>query len=208
MAAERQLELGIAYAPRIGDWSPGVNAHTPRSRVTVELSIPQAEVERFYDLYVAAFGPLRALAVARHVLHADEFAAQLADPRLWKLVAWDEHDQPCGLTTLTRDLTTVPWISPEYFAAKYPEQWSRNAVYYWGFTLTTPDQRRQRHFLAMMTAVADFITADKGVCGYDICAFNNSTMALGQRVEEMLHQLTSASFEVIDTQTYYCATVL
>jgi hypothetical protein len=35
----------------------------------------------FWELYVAAFGPLRTRAAARQVLHEDEFFEEMADPR-------------------------------------------------------------------------------------------------------------------------------
>jgi hypothetical protein len=108
---------------------------------------------------------------------------------------------------LTRDLATVPWISPEYFAERYPEQAARQAIYYWGFTLTLPARRRKRFFLAMLTAIAEVVAADRGVCGYDICAFNNATMELADQIEQLSHRMANVTFDVIDTQTYYCATL-
>lgn len=165
------------------------------------------QLELFYGLYLDAFGPLRTRAVARQVLHRDEFEEQMADEEVWKFVAWDSQDQPVGLTTLTRNLGTVPWISPEYFAARYPEHTARNAVYYWGFTLTQPGRRRNGLFFAMLTEIAEVVAADQGVCGYDICAFNNHDIDLGNQVQELSHRLADVSFAVIDTQTYYCATL-
>ena len=41
------------------------------------------------------------------------------------------------MSTLTRHLETVPWISPEYFAYHFPEHTARDAVYYLGFTLVS-----------------------------------------------------------------------
>ena len=49
-------------------------------RVTIEPTIPPYLVSSFYDLYVAAFGPLRTKAAARQVLSLSEFAQEMADP--------------------------------------------------------------------------------------------------------------------------------
>ncbi|MGZ4524317.1 MAG: hypothetical protein ACXVXO_13025, partial [Mycobacteriaceae bacterium] len=70
--------------------------------------------QMFYDLYLAAFGPMRTRAAARNVLHQDEFFAEMNDTRVSKYVAWDADGRAVGLTTLTNDLHSVPWISPEY----------------------------------------------------------------------------------------------
>ena len=73
------------------------------------------------------------------MLTRDEFFDHLADPRVDKYVAWQSASEPVGITTLTKHLDALPWISAEYYAARYPEEWSRNAVYYLGFTLCRPD---------------------------------------------------------------------
>jgi hypothetical protein len=164
-----------------------------------------------HALYLEAFEPLRALAVARQVLHRQEFLDQMADPRVWKFVAWDQHGRIVGLSTLTRDLASVPWISPEYFAARYPEQTARHAVYYWGFSLTQSSTATHSGsdgtFFLMLAAIAEVVAADKGVCGYDICAVNNANMQLASQIERLGHRLAQVTFETIDTQTYYCATL-
>jgi hypothetical protein len=59
----------------------------------------------------------------------------------------------------------------------------------------------------MLSAIADVVSADRGVCGYDICAYNNITMELAGQVEELSRRLATVTFEVLDTQTYYCATL-
>jgi hypothetical protein len=198
-----------------GDTSPGddarpvlANVSTP-TPITIETVLDADQVEGFYSLYLKAFGPLRTRAVARQVLHRDEFLAQMSDPRVWKFVAWGRDGHPAGLSTLTRDLSTVPWISPEYFAARFPEETARRAVYYWGFTLTRgPYRHHDRLFLAMLQAVAEVVSAGGGICGYDVCAYNNDTRNFAAQVERISHRLADVTFQVLDTQTYYCATLL
>ena len=186
-------------SPRLADLPQGLH-------ISIVTAIDPDQLDEFYDLYLEAFGPLRTRAVARQVLHRYEFAEQMNDPRIWKYVAKDDDQRPMGLSTLTRNLETVPWISPEYFAARFPEHTARNAVYYWGFTLARPHRRGHRVFKHMLTAVVEHLAANKAVCSYDICAFNNATMQFGDQIEALTHRLTDVSFEVIDTQTYYAAT--
>jgi hypothetical protein len=140
------------------------------------------------------------------VLSRREFVDEMADPRVWKYVAWDDDGQPQALSTLTRTLETVPWISPEYFAARYPEQTARDAVYYLGFVLTRPQLGGHLVLLKMLTAVIDRLAADRAVCGFDICLFNNATMHFGRQLETLTRRLAGASTESIDTQTYYSTT--
>jgi hypothetical protein len=176
------------------------------TRITVETRIDPWHAEMFWELYLTAFGPLRSRAVARQVLHHDEFIAEMADPRIWKYVAWDLDGEPIGLTTLTRELASVPWVSPEYFEVNFPEAAARNAVYYLGFTLAHPGQRQSRLFVQMLAAVVERLVKARAVCAYDVCAYNNATFRFGDHIEMMLHRLADVTVEKIDTQTYYNAT--
>ncbi len=81
-------------------------------RITIETAIDDEHAETFYQLYLAAFGPLRTRAAARQVLHKNEFFAEMTDARVWKYVAWADEDTPIAMTTITKSLDTVPWISP------------------------------------------------------------------------------------------------
>lgn len=184
--------------------SAGHEAHVPR--ITVEDAIAGEHLNRFYTLYLTSFGPLRTRAVARQVLHHHEFNEEMVDPRIAKYVAWDEHGEPEALATLTNHLNAVPWISPEYFAARYPEQWARKAVYYWGFVLVPRNQHRPFLFVELMNAVADKMAAERAVCAYDICAFNNATMRFGDQIARAVSRSHPVEFEVLDTQSYYGAT--
>lgn len=174
--------------------------------ITVELVIDGEHLDSLYQLYVDAFGPLRATAVARQVLHRHEFMDEMTDPRIWKYVAWDEYHQPIALSTLTRHLDTVPWISPDYFASHYPEHTARNAVYYWGFVLTAPKKHQPRLFRQLMNAVIDVMVADSAVCAYDICSYNNTTMQFSDQIEKVAQRLANVTVELLDSQTYYGAT--
>ena len=48
--------------------------------ITVQSTIAEEDIEKFYGLYLDAFGPLRIIAVARHVLHEEEFREEMVDP--------------------------------------------------------------------------------------------------------------------------------
>lgn len=173
--------------------------------VAVELSLDEAETARFYDLYRRAFGPLATRAVARQVLHAEEFAEEMRDERVLKLVVREPSGEAVGLSTLTRDLHTVPWISPDYFAAHYPEHTARNAVFYLGFTLVAPHQRRAGIFRAMIDDAVQRIVAERGVCGYDICAYNEETLGFSASIQAIVEDAVVGTVGPVDAQTYYVA---
>lgn len=174
--------------------------------VTVEMVIHPDHHERFYELYLEAFGPLRTRAPARQVLHKEEFLQEMNDPRVLKYVAWNEAGDPIALSTLTSDLSTVPWISPEYFAARYPEHSARRAVYYWGFALSQPNKRSSFGFRQILVAIVAKMAREKAVCAYDICGFNNAELRFATHVETVASRFAEVKVEPLDNQTYYGAT--
>ena len=172
-------------------------------RITVEPTIEGSDVERFYGLYLEAFGALRTMAVARHVLHEDEFREEMVNPLIDKYVAWDEDGRAVAMATLTRHLETVPWISPDYFAHHYPEAYGRQAVFYLGFVLADPGRRRQRMFSDILAAVIRHVADARGICGWDACAFNVEHVRMRDVVVAVSQDVSPTEVEPIDTQTYF-----
>ncbi len=171
-------------------------------KITIESTIDGEAVDTFYRLYLDAFEPLRTRAAARHLLTAEEFAADMRDPRIDKYVAWDDAGTPVGLTTLATDLAAVAWISPEHLAARYPEHAARGRVYYLGLTLAHPT-RGTRAFALTMSALTRRLAADGAVCGYDVCAVNDAGN-LGRCLAKIFER-DRVSVERVDVQTYYAA---
>jgi hypothetical protein len=176
---------------------------TAELTVTVETTIDAEAIDAFYALYAAAFGPLSTLAAARHLLTAEEFAEEMTDERIDKYVVRDEHGVPIALTTIATDLTAVPWISPEFYAERYPEQYARSAVYYLGYTLVRPEHAGRRVFTMMIERVERRMAEERAVCGLDVCAYND-----GRQIGRHLAGLgasAGARVERLDVQTYYAA---
>lgn len=173
--------------------------------VTVETIVPDDSIAMFQSLYEEAFAPLRTKAVARQVLHAHEFREEMVDPRVLKHVARTESGEPVGLTTLTRHLDTVPWISPEYFASRYPEHAARNAIYYAGFSLVAPTVRQGAAFHVMIESVVQILVAERAAVGWDICSYNNTRFSFADSIRAVLGEHAEVEIAVEDSQTYYAA---
>ena len=176
--------------------------------VTIENEVDERTAREFYKLYVDTFGDLAIKAVARQLLHEDEFMQEMLDHRVDKYLARDEDGVPVAMCTLTRHLETVPWISPAYFAHHYPEHTARKAVYYLGFVLVAHEHRRSRLFLELIRQVAETLVAKRAMCAYDICSYNNEVIGLADAIGSLLQGLADVRVETIDTQTYYNAVAL
>jgi hypothetical protein len=172
-------------------------------RFTREQSINGSVAESLYRLYCRAFEPLASRAAARQVLNQNEFFAQLADRRIDKYVAWESDSEPIGIVTVTRDLEAVPWISPEFYANRFPEQWARNAVYYLGFTLVRPATRRTSFLDTIVKLSVEPLVAEKAVIAYDVCSYNNDVLGFSKRIAEMLKRISRSQPQELDSQIYY-----
>ena len=178
---------------------------SPTLEVTIETAIDDEHAEDFYRLYLDAFEPLRTKSAARQVLHRDEFMEDMRDARVFKYVGWSSG-RPIALATMTSHLETVPWISPEYFRARYPEHAARGAIYYLGFTLVHPASDTPRALEQMIEAGVRRLVEARAVCAFDVCAYNDEGRQFTARVTEMLHLLADVTVDHLDSQRYYSAT--
>lgn len=155
-----------------------------------------------HPVYVHAFDPLRTRAAARHMLTAEEFAAEMKDPRIDKYVVWNSDDVPVGLTTLTRDLSAVPWISREYYTSRYPDAATAGLLFYLGYILVDQGCRRSSAMIMMTSAVNRRLSHAHGVLGFDMCGYNDAT-GIGRHAKKLL--AASHQIERLDAQSYYGA---
>ncbi|NHC22029.1 hypothetical protein G6553_02420 [Nocardioides sp. IC4_145] len=180
-------------------------AVAPTLDITVERELDDETIAAYWALYRETFAELEVRAMARHLLHEHEFVEEMKDARVMKYVARDAAGEVVGLSTLTRDLETVPWISPGWWAHHYPEHTARNAVYYLGFTLVRHDQRQTNVMWSMISTIVEMLVEERAVCGYDYCKFNNEVLNLGPGTEALLHRIADVEVDAADTQTYYRA---
>jgi hypothetical protein len=159
--------------------------------------------DSLYKLYRRAFGPLGPRAAARHVLAKNEFHAQMADERIDKYLAWENEAAPVGVITLTRELEAIPWISPEYYAACYPDHWARNAIYYLAYILISPGVRRTGFLETVTRLLVEPMVAERAVLAYDMCTYNNQVLGFSNLIAETFRRCSNSEPKELDSQVYY-----
>lgn len=165
--------------------------------------VGEDDIAACWAMYRAAFEPLRTRAATRHVMYEDEFAAAMRDPRLEKRVGFDRAGRPIGMALLTRDLRAIPWISPEFFAHRHPEEAARGAVRYIGFILVHPDLQGGLLFHKLIKPIAQEVAAERGVVAFDMCTFNADVIRLPDAILRAIRRYTAAADQVEDVQTFY-----
>ena len=170
--------------------------------LTWETTLVPREADELFRLYHRAFAPLATLSAVRQLLREDEFHEEMADPRIEKLVARVDG-AAVGLAIITPDLEAIPWISPEFFAARYPEHHARRALYYIAFTLADPEHRAATTYVAMLDVLLQRLTDERAICIYDICTHNNVQMRFADHLRARANRWAFAEEQVLDTQTFY-----
>lgn len=156
-----------------------------------------------WDLYTTCFWPMQRRAAARHVLSRQDFELEVLDGRVSKYLARTADGTIVGLSTLSNDLTTVPWISPEFYRVTYPAHFARRAVFYCGLTMVHPDSKGSGAFLQMVTAFGRDVAAADGILAADMCRLNIDVVGVSDAVTLALKRAWgSATLVELDTQTY------
>ncbi len=127
----------------------------------------------------------------------------MSDLRIVKYTVWRSEDEPVALATVTNDLEAVTWVSPDFFAARYPEHAARGAIYYLGMAMVAPQRGQFRLLERVVRQLAAACVASRGVLAYDVCAFNDSTVQFRAPGRGCAAADRTGQVDVADTQTYY-----
>ena len=172
-------------------------------RVDVEKVLTGRRRERGWRLYETSFEELRTAAVQRHVMYRDEFDEVMADERVDKYVgATPDHDV-VALATFTNQLESMPLISPDYFAKRWPEHYAEGRVWYLGFIAIHPDHRGTGVFESVIEELWRPVRANSGVAALDMCG-RNEAIGLPDAITRTLGSLTpDVVTTALDQQSYW-----
>lgn len=179
---------------------------TAPTRVTIERELDDAGVAAWWPVYEAAFTPLATRAAARHLLSPDEFAEEMTDPRIMKLLAWDVDGNAVAMTTIATDLDAVAWISPNFYRSRYSDAHDRGALWYVGYTLAHPTVRGTSAFADMIDVMFDLLTSNGVTVGYDVSRFNDLSLKFAEHMVGRARLVAEVDSAEVDVQTYYTAT--
>ena len=176
-----------------------------RTRVSVERELDQAGIDAWWPVYEAAFTPMVTRAAARHLLEREEFAQEMADTRIMKLLAWDESGRAVAMTTVATDLEAVAWISPAFYRSRFGESVEREALWYVGYTLAHPAARRTSAFIDMLYTLIEMLSTNRVTVGYDVSSFTDLSLRFANHLFERARRVADLTATEVDVQTYYAA---
>jgi hypothetical protein len=172
--------------------------------ITHELSITGQEAETLWEAYRTNFEPLAELAVLQHLYPRDEVLAELRNPRIIKIVGWQD-DRPVGLAMVTNSLEDVPQISPAFLRSKYPEHAARNAIYVGILVMVAPGVRGLTLFGRLSVELWQVAALAGGVLVFDVCDFNRTVFGAEKLAQRIADSFPRSEVQVLDRQTWYVA---
>lgn len=171
--------------------------------VDVLTTLPGDLRDRAWQFYQATFGPLAVRAVQRHVMYRDEFDELMDDERATKYVVRD-GGTVVGLAAMTEDLATVPLLSPDYFAHRWPELYAQRRIVYCLFVGVQSGSGGKGVFVDLHRAMYEQVAAVRGMVALDICTYNEDEHDLPWAIESILKPIAGdATATRLDTQSYW-----
>lgn len=166
--------------------------------------VAEGDREGVWSTYLAAFEPLRSIAMQRHLMTRDELDAVLDDVRVTKYVAVDEAGAVVGLGTLTNDIASMPLVEPAFFASRWPEHWAAGRCYYIGFVAAHPDLQGTTLFTELIQLMSYTASLTGGVAVLDVCRHHVDRYALPEAIGRITSAVVPAvHVEQVDAQTYW-----
>lgn len=159
--------------------------------------------EQAWKLYLQSFDELRYLAVQRHVMYGEEFDDVMTDPRVEKYLLHGDDGSLQAMATMTADLRSMPLVSPEYFARRWPERYESRLIYYIGFLAVHPDSHGTGVFGDLVRAMTEPVANRGGLAVIDVCSYNKDRLHLPRAIR-WLASTWASSVEMadLDAQTY------
>ena len=173
------------------------------AHVDIRTEVEPMLAEELLTAYQVAFAPLASLSPLRQVFTNDDFIAEMANPAIVKFVARDLSGEICALSTLTNDLTTQPWLSPEYYLQRYPEHVADGRLYYVGALLVMPEHQGGPWANMLLTSVIRWLAARSAIATFDCCSFNVEAVRLPRLIELVTRREAIGTLEELGSQHFY-----
>jgi hypothetical protein len=187
------------------DAGAGDGTSTIATKITVERGFDEERVERFLEVYRISMEPLEELAACRQSLTDEEFRVEMSDPSTVRYVGW-EDDVAVALFWMTTDLTAVPWISPRFYAKRFPDLFERNLLFYISGVVVLPEARGQEWSARLFEEGIRYVAELGGASVFDCSTFVVDTVGMLKIIEGAGAHITKYERHDLDQQHYFAYT--
>lgn len=134
-------------------------------------SLTEAEIDELWELYDTTFRPLNRKSPCRQSFYEPEFREAMFNPDIFKLGTFVDGDL-MSMAIWSRNLECFPWLSRDFFAARYPELYASKGITYVVGLLTKPEAERRGYGSASAKQTTEEILAHGGLMVVDVCDAN------------------------------------
>lgn len=148
--------------------------------------------------YFDAFAALEQLAVQQHLMTRTQFADQMRDKRIDKILALDEDGNMAGVATMTTDLTAVSLVAARWFEVNYPNATIRYVPF---IAIPRSDEGA---FTAIVELVYHEAARGDEIVVFDACNYNLHQLGFARAIEAWTIRLSGgkSSAFILDQQTF------
>lgn len=172
-------------------------------KITIETSVDEATTETFLPIYRETFAHLVERSAAKQSLSDDEFRFFMASHDVLKFAGWDDQGELCAISLATQKLDLVPWVSPPFFARRFPEHYQREAIFYFLTILVREEKRSDPWARALIEAFGLHCGTITGICVFDCCQYNDEVIGVPAIIAGIARSFLDLDEQVIDIQRYY-----
>jgi hypothetical protein len=166
----------------------------------METELSPEEAHLMWLTYDETFRPLNLASPCRQSFYEEEFLAAMSDPEMVKVILRDENGQLISMGVLGSNLASFPWISQDYFEAKFSKEFAAQRLFYFVALLTVPDQQYSGQMAQLIEPMTSYIAERDGWALFDCCELNQG---LPQAILEMVGKYALTGLDLIGTQTYH-----
>lgn len=164
-------------------------------------------LELAWDAYRDAFEELRSAAIQRHVMTRAEFDEVMSDDRVDVYLVRRADGAIAAVATLTNELTAMPLVSPDFFAARWPDHFDAGRCWYIGFVGVRPSEQGSGAFHLIVSTVAGRFGEGGGVLVLDVPQRNMEGFHVPRAVKRIADDVISdLAYEMVDAQGYWAYT--
>lgn len=133
----------------------------------------EAEIEFWWPVYDEPFKEINRKFPCRQSFTKEEFADAMVSPTMAKL-AYVEEGEIISMCLLSNDFEHFPWMSKDFYADKYPEEYENEQVYYFVSLLTNPEKQGQLNAVKVVDFITELYELDgnEAVITFDCCPDN------------------------------------
>jgi hypothetical protein len=171
------------------------------ARISVDSELDPTYVEKFLEVYRVSMQPLEEMAPCRQSLTDEEFREEMAMSSVTRYVGW-EDGEPVALCWMSNDLDHVPWISPPYYAKKFPRQYAEHLIFYISGVVVRPEARGQDWSSRLFEQMILDVARQGGMSAFDCSKFVIDVVHLDKIIEDSGKHLIRYQRHDLDTQIY------